>query len=91
MCKKKRMENLSIYRKRLLYQSQHRGMREMDLLLGAFGKKVMSMNPKDLQEFEFLLSFPDQTLYALFFDNGPIPWGVSETLVNKLQNFKKTL
>ena len=85
------MENLSTYRKRLLYQSQHRGMREMDLLLGEFGKKVLSMERADLDAFEFLLSFPDQTLYALFFDNGPLPSGVSESLVNELQNFKKTL
>lgn len=85
------MENLSTYRKRLLYQSQHRGMREMDLLLGEFGKKVFSMERADLDAFEFLLSFPDQTLYALFFDNGPLPSGVSESLVNELQNFKKTL
>ncbi|MBX9620876.1 MAG: succinate dehydrogenase assembly factor 2 [Alphaproteobacteria bacterium] len=85
------MENLSIYRKRLLYQSQHRGMREMDLLLGEFGKNALSMDRTDLEAFEFLLSFPDQTLYALFFNNGPVPSGASETLVNKLQNFKKTL
>lgn len=85
------MEDLSIYRKRLLYQSQHRGMREMDFLLGEFGKKALSMDRADLEAFEFLLSFPDQTLYALFFDNGPLPLRVSESLVNELHNFKKTL
>lgn len=85
------MENLSIYRKRLLYQSQHRGMREMDLLLGKFGKKVLSMEQAELEAFEFLLSFPDQTLYSLFFDNGPLPEGVSKSLVNELHRFKKVL
>ena len=85
------METLETFRKRLLYQSQHRGMREMDLLLGEFGKKALSMSQAELDAFEFLLSFPDQTLYALFFDNGHLPSGVSESLVNELQNFKKTL
>ena len=85
------MKNLSTYRKRLLYQSQHRGMREMDFLLGEFGKKALSMDKADLEAFEFLLSFPDQTLYALFFDNGPLPLGISKSLVNELDNFKKTL
>jgi antitoxin CptB len=85
------MEPLEIFRKRLLYQSQHRGMREMDLLLGEFGKKALSMDRAELDTFEFLLSFPDQTLYALFFDNGPLPEGASKSLVNELHRFKKTL
>lgn len=85
------METLETFRKRLLYQSQHRGMREMDLLLGEFGKKALSMERADLEAFEFLLSFPDQTLYSLFFDNGPLPERVSESLVNELHRFKKTL
>lgn len=85
------METLETFRKRLLYQSQHRGMREMDLLLGEFGKKALSMSRAELDAFEFLLSFPDQTLYSLFFDNGPLPEGVSKSLVNELHRFKKTL
>ena len=82
------MEDLLTFRKRLLYQSQHRGMREMDFLLGAFGERVQNMRRSELEEFEFLLSFPDQTLYSLFFEEGPLPEGVSKSLVKEVLTFK---
>lgn len=85
------MEDLSNFRKRLLYQSQHRGMREMDFLLGAFAERAQTMGRSELEEFEFLLSFPDQILYSLFFDDGPLPEGVSKSLVEEVFTFKKML
>ena len=82
------MEDLETHRKRLLYQSQHRGMREMDLLFKAFAERVQSMTQEELEDFEFLLSFPDQTLYSLFFDEGPLPEGVSKPLVKEWIDLK---
>ena len=68
------MENLEILRKRLLYQSQHRGMREMDFLLGGFAQRHLGiMSPEELKLFEGLLAFPDQTLYACFFEQVSFP------------------
>lgn len=83
------MEDLSTFRKRLLYQSQHRGMREMDFLLGTFGERLQTMERSELKEFEFLLSFPDQTLYSIFFNDAPLPKGVSKSLVKEVLAFKK--
>jgi antitoxin CptB len=63
------MEDSETLRKRLLYQSQHRGMREMDLLLGRFAQRSLpSMSWQDLKRFEALLALPDDELYGLFFD-----------------------
>lgn len=68
------MENFETLRKRLLYQSQHRGMREMDFLLGGFAQKYLKeMSLEELKLFEGLLVFPDQTLYACFFERVPLP------------------
>jgi len=64
-------------------------MREMDFLLGAFGERIQRMPRSELKEFEFLLSFSDQTLYSLFFDEGPLPEGVSKSLVKEVLTFKK--
>lgn len=51
-------------RKRLLYQSQHRGMREIDLLLGTFAERALpSMSLEELQAFEERLALSDQDLY----------------------------
>jgi len=68
------MENLEILRKRLLYQSQHRGMREMDFILGRFAQNhLSSLSFEELKLFEELLAFPDQTLYACFFEKVSFP------------------
>jgi len=80
------MKNLEVLRKRLLYQSQHRGMREMDLLLGGFAQKhITSMNSEELTQFETLLTFSDQDLYGLFFGKEPIPKGAPSFIIKTIQ------
>ena len=50
------MEDLTHLRKRLLYQSQRQGTREIDLLLGEFAAQYLaSMTLADLKEFEAVL------------------------------------
>ena len=75
-------------KKRLLYQSQHRGIKEMDLLLGEFARRFLqTMNAKELLAFENLLAFPDQELYGWFFEKAPIPEGAPHELIQRLNNF----
>lgn len=51
-------------RKRLLYQSQRRGILEIDLLLGKFVKETLpTLSFRDLQAFEECLALSDQELY----------------------------
>ncbi|MFP4314570.1 MAG: succinate dehydrogenase assembly factor 2 [Alphaproteobacteria bacterium] len=53
-----------IQRKRLIFRSEHRGTKEMDLLLGSFAKKyVPDFNEKELTEYEELLTNNDPDLY----------------------------
>jgi len=67
-------EDLNLLKKRLLYQSQHRGMREMDLLLGQFAVKHLPfMDEPELKQFEILLTYTDEKLYGWFFKNDPLP------------------
>ena len=78
-------ENL---RKRLLYQSQHRGMREMDIVLGGFArKKIETLSPQELEQFEALLAFPDQHLYGWFFERAPLPESAPFTIVEAILTF----
>ncbi|MBS0272324.1 MAG: succinate dehydrogenase assembly factor 2 [Proteobacteria bacterium] len=81
------MENVEIFKKRLLYQSQHRGTREMDLLLGGFAQTLDTLCLDELQQFEILLSFPDHALYCVFFEKGPLLQGMSKSLVEKIRTF----
>ena len=81
------MENIEIFKKRLCYQSQHRGTREMDLLLGGFSHAIDTLSLEELKQFEILLSFPDHALYSVFFEKGPILQGMSKSLVENIRIF----
>ncbi len=60
------MSHQEILRKRLLYQSHHRGTKEMDLVLGKFVQQNLnSMSYEQLKKFESLLALPDQEIQAL--------------------------
>lgn len=57
-------EAVEIRRKRLLYQSGHRGTKESDLLLGAFAAAhLQDFGPAQLDRFEALLDESDNDLF----------------------------
>ena len=56
--------------KKLLYRSNHRGTKEMDLLIGGFAiENLKKLNPEELKEFEILLNFTDKELSSWLVDN----------------------
>jgi antitoxin CptB len=56
--------------KKLLYRSNHRGTKEMDLLIGGFANENLNkLNPDELKEFELLLNFTDKELSSWLVDN----------------------
>ena len=56
--------------KKLLYRSNHRGTKEMDLLIGGFAiENLKKLNPEELKEFELLLIFTDKELSSWLVDN----------------------
>jgi antitoxin CptB len=55
--------------KKLLYRSNHRGTKEMDLLIGGFANENLNkLNPDELKEFEILLNFTDKELSSWLVD-----------------------
>ena len=86
------MENIETLRKRLLYQSQHRGIREMDLLLGEFAlSSIREMDLTELQQFKDLLALPDQDLCEWLFEQKPLPPQISLKLSGRIKAFSQTL
>lgn len=80
------MEKIDTLRKRLLYQSQHRGMKEMDLVLGGFaGRFLHTMTNQELLQFEDLLAIPDQDLYSWFFEGQGIPDSAPRKLIEMIR------
>jgi antitoxin CptB len=56
--------------KKLLYRSNHRGTKEMDLLIGGFAiENLKKLSPEELKEFELLLNFTDKELSSWLVDN----------------------
>lgn len=67
-------EGLSERRRRLLFRCWHRGIREMDLIMGRFADAHIAALPdSDLDELERLLDVPDQEIYGWVNGEQPIP------------------
>ena len=84
------MSDLEIRRKRARYRSWHRGMKEMDFLLGRFADYfVPAMSDSDLLAFEQLLAMPDSDLYRLYRrQTAPPSDAVANPMLTRFLNFK---
>jgi len=81
--------NKSILKKQILYRSQHRGMKEMDLLLGGFvNKYIDSFTDIELQELITILNIDDKILYKWFLDKKNKDEFLKGKVAKKLKKFK---
>ena len=54
------MNNIDLLKKKILYKSGHRGLKEMDLLLSNFVKKYINkFDIYELNQLDYLLNFDD--------------------------------
>jgi antitoxin CptB len=66
--------DLDIRRKRLLWRASHRGIKEMDILVGGYAaRELPQMRPDDLATFEGLMDIADQDLLAYATGQASIP------------------
>ncbi|MGH6943270.1 MAG: succinate dehydrogenase assembly factor 2 [Geminicoccaceae bacterium] len=67
-------EPTTVRRKRLIYQSRHRGSLEIDLLLARFADRyVARLDPSQLDRYEALLTETDQDLFAWISGRTAVP------------------
>jgi len=65
---------IELRRKKILWRANHRGMKEMDLMLGEYATKhLASMNEAQLDEFESILEISDAELNDWLTDKTPTP------------------
>ncbi|MEM9223993.1 MAG: succinate dehydrogenase assembly factor 2 [Pseudomonadota bacterium] len=77
-------------RKRLLFQSWHRGTREMDLLLGRFADEtISSWTDADLDEMDALLAVPDPELYRWITEQVAVPDNHRSAILSRVIAFHK--
>ena len=61
-------------RKRLLFRAQRRGFKEVDLIFGTIAaEELAGLSEPELDQFEALLTAPDQEVYAWLRGHTPAP------------------
>jgi len=75
-------------RKRILYRSQHQGMKENDILLGGFtAVHVGDLEDSQLDQLEALLNEDDNDLYNWITGKTPVPLTHDHDLMAWLKKF----
>lgn len=63
-----------IARKRLLWRATHRGIKEMDLILGGFVSRYLAQfSASEIAELERIMEIPDQEMLAWATKQQPVP------------------
>ncbi|MEG9883476.1 MAG: succinate dehydrogenase assembly factor 2 [Hyphomicrobiales bacterium] len=85
-------ETLNTRRRRIVWRACHRGMREMDLVLGRFVKRrIETMGDDELEEMERLIALPDTVLYGWIFKRHPLPAEYDTKLMTALMGMSGVL
>ena len=81
-------EGLDPRRRRLKFRLWHRGIREMDLVLGRFADaELAGLSDAELDEVESWLDIPDQQMFAWVNGSEAAPAEVDTALFGKLRGF----
>ena len=75
-------------RRRVLFRSWHRGIREMDLIMGRFADaEIGTMSDADLDEFERLIEVPDRDLFRWITGEDETPSNYDTAVFRRLKGF----
>lgn len=75
-------------RRKILFRAWHRGMREMDLIMGRFADDAIAgFDDAELDEFERLIEVLDRDLLSWVTGEAPVPENYDTELFRKLTAF----
>lgn len=78
-------EGLDARRKKLLFRSWHRGMREMDLILGRFADaEIAALTGDEIDQYERLLDISDADLLPWITGQRAIPADLGLPLLHRI-------
>jgi len=84
-------DDIATRKRRLAYRARHRGLKEMDLILGRFAERHLGeMDGSALDRFEMILELPDQTLYLWVAGGEPAPPEFDNDVMAALRAFRFT-
>ena len=83
------MNSIDLLRKKILYRSEYRGIKEMELLLNSFVKNhINDFSIVELKQLDDLLNFDDDSLFKWYL-NKKVEIKIPNNKVSKLlKNFK---
>ena len=75
-------------RRRLLFQSRHRGVKELDLILGRFAEAHLAQfGLAELRQYAVLLAEPDPDIYDWLVGRVPLPPRLENRVTQQLLAF----
>ena len=82
------MNKLEIFKKKLIYRSNYRGSKEMDLLLSKFVEKhINNFNENELSELDKFLDFEDEVILN-YYQRGIAENNIDKNKISKIfKNF----
>ena len=81
---------LAVRRRKLKFRSWHRGMREMDLIMGRFADaNIDAMGPEELDAYERLIETPDPDLFGWVLAEEPPPAEADSPMLQRLRAFHR--
>ena len=82
-------EGLDVRRRKVLFRAWHRGLREVDLILGRFADgNIEELTESELSEFESLMDVPDGELLAWLTSEADVPASHDGPLFRRLRDFR---
>lgn len=83
--------DLDVRRRRVLFRSWHRGIREMDLVLGRFADaNIDQLSDDELTVYEALMEVPDRDLLKWVTDEAPVPANYDTPVFARVKDFGMT-
>ncbi|MGI8568525.1 MAG: succinate dehydrogenase assembly factor 2 [Methylocella sp.] len=80
--------SLDARRRRILFRSWHRGMREMDLVLGRFADaEIASLCKSELDDYERLLKAPDRDVFCWLTGEAETPSSYDTPVLRRIRAF----
>ena len=84
-------DGLDVRRKRMLFRAWHRGIKEMDIVLGTFADAHLpTMGDEDLDAFERIMNIPDRELFKWISGEAPTPDNHRSDLLDRITAFHTT-
>ena len=75
-------------RRKILFRSWHRGIREMDLIMGKFADAhIGDLTDAELDVYEALIEVPDHDLFSWLTDAAEVPVNYDTSVFRKVKAF----